>query len=119
MTEKEEKQSRRWGNIFLSCLFRFMFFLCFFYTDHPVLIPKMWDEWGLAQVELADGFYPSVCVTLRVAFDHMAIGVLGSFSVVTVMHAVLWNDFISGENFLFCMWGGSLSRVHPHFFSGC
>lgn len=75
-----------------------LFYVLLPLTDHPVLIPKMWDEWTLARTELADGFYPSVCVTLRVAFDHLAIGVLASFSVVSVMHIVLWDDVISGKD---------------------
>lgn len=62
----------------------------------------MWEEWSLARNELADGFYPSVCVTLRVALDHLSIGVLASFSVVTVMHVVLWEEFISGVEGVAC-----------------
>lgn len=61
------------------------------------MITNTRKEWAVTKVELVDGLYPSTCVTVKVVFDHLAIGVIGSFSAVGIMHAVYWRGFISRE----------------------
>ena len=61
------------------------------------MIENTWVEWSLTKVEVADGFYPPVCATMRMFFDHLAVGVIASFIVVGIMHCIVWDRFISGE----------------------
>ena len=65
--------------------------------DHPLMIENTWKEWSITKTEIADGFYPPVCATTRMVLDHLAVGVVGSFCVVGIMHLILWHRFISGE----------------------
>lgn len=66
-------------------------------SDHPLMITNMRKEWAVAKVELVDGLYSPACVTVKVVLDHFAIGVIGSFAAVGLMHAVYWRGFISRE----------------------
>lgn len=63
------------------------------------MIENTWEEWALTKTEVADGFYPPVCATMRMAMDHFACGVVTSFIVVGIMHGILWDRFISRECF--------------------
>ena len=60
----------------------------------------MQEDWSITRVEIADGLYPSVCATLQVTYDHLAVGVVASFSTIGVLHAIYWQRFISGESIL-------------------
>ena len=64
------------------------------------MVTNTQQDWGITRVELADGLYPSVCATLKVVSDHLAVGVVASFSAISVLHAIYWQRFISGESIL-------------------
>ena len=60
------------------------------------MIVSMYAGWPLTKLEIADGFYPPWCATVRYVIDHFAVGVFVSFTSVCVAHAIFWGDFISG-----------------------
>eukprot|EP00904_Undaria_pinnatifida_P003158 jgi/Undpi1/12843/HiC_scaffold_7.g02510.m1 len=59
------------------------------------MVTNMQEDWSITRVEIADGLYPSVCATLQVTYDHLAVGVVASFSTIGVLHAIYWQRFIS------------------------
>eukprot|EP00904_Undaria_pinnatifida_P003159 jgi/Undpi1/12844/HiC_scaffold_7.g02511.m1 len=61
----------------------------------PLMVTNTQQDWGITRVKLADGLYPSVCATLKVVSDHLAVGVVASFSAISVLHAIYWQRFIS------------------------
>lgn len=65
-------------------------------TDHPATLARVRREWSISKAEVADGFYPPVCAAVRVVFDHLAVGVFGSFSVTGIMYGILWHHFLHG-----------------------
>lgn len=69
-----------------------------FCADHPLMISNMRKDWDVSKVELVDGLYPPASVIIKVVLDHLAVGVIGSFSVIGIMHAVYWRSFISRES---------------------
>lgn len=62
-----------------------------------MLVESLHEIWAPTKTELADGFYRSKCLTLRVLLDHFAIGTFVSFMAVGLLTSVFWHQFITGE----------------------
>lgn len=66
--------------------------------DYPQTAPVIRNEWtSLNKPEMGDGLYQPLCAAARLVLDHFSVGVVSSFSVVGVMHAILWRNIISGK----------------------
>ncbi|CAM9464359.1 unnamed protein product, partial [Ectocarpus fasciculatus] len=63
---------------------------------YPLTAQVTRNEWtSLNNAEVVDGLYHPLCTAAMLVLDHFAVGVVASFSVVGIMHAILWGNIIS------------------------